>query len=116
MFSAKIYNRGRKSNETKNNIISSRKNSISAPIVQLKPEDAESIRKYALALGLTPQEEQALNGNQALLSHTLSLQQQHKIDPGTLRHKVLYSKTFSKEDKKKRTLNGRRQSEDCIIS
>lgn len=116
VFSAKIYNRGRKSNETKNSIISSRKNSISAPIVQLKPEDAESIRKYALALGLTPQEEQALNGNQALLSHTLSLQQQHKIDPGTLRHKVLYSKTFSKEDKKKRTLNGRRQSEDCIIS
>lgn len=83
----------------------------------MKPEDAESIRQYALALKLTPQEEQALNGNQALLSHTLSLQQQHKIDPGTLRHKVLNSKAFHhKDERKKRTINGRRQSEDCIIS
>ena len=80
--------------------------------VQLKPEDAESIRQYALALGLTPQEEQALNGNQALLSHTLSLQQQRKLDPGTLSRKGY--KSFNKEDKKK--MRGRRQSEECIIS
>lgn len=84
--------------------------------MQLKPEEAESIRQYALALGLTPQEEQALNGNQALLSHTLSLQQQNKIDPGTLRHKALSLKPPSKDDKKKRHINGRRQSEECIIS
>ncbi|KAG2231040.1 hypothetical protein INT48_007551 [Thamnidium elegans] len=116
VFSAKIYNRGRKSSDLRSSIINNNhKNTIPAA-VQLKPEDAESIRQYALALGLTPQEEQALNGNQALLSHTLLLQQQHKIDPGTLRHKVMNSKTFSKDEKKKRNINGRRQSEECIIS
>ncbi|KAI7850692.1 kinase-like domain-containing protein [Circinella umbellata] len=35
---------------------------------------AESIRKYSKALGLTPQEQRALIENQALLSHTLALQ------------------------------------------
>lgn len=87
----------------------------SSPPIQLKPEDAESIRQYALALGLTPQEEEALNGNQALLSHTLLLQQQHKIDPGTMRHKALTTKSLN-GDKKKRHLSGRRPSEECIIS
>jgi hypothetical protein len=81
----------------------------------LKPEDAESIRQYVLALGLTPQEQQALSENQALLSHTLSLPQPCKIDPGTLRHKVLTAKT-TRDDKKKRHVSGRRQSEECIIS
>ncbi|KAI7895905.1 uncharacterized protein EV154DRAFT_494138 [Mucor mucedo] len=117
VFSAKIYNRGRKSGEIRSSMISHPKNATGPVAVQLKPEDAESIRQYALALGLTPQEEQALNGNQALLSHTLLLQQQNKLDPGTLRHKVIHSKTFSKDEKKKRNnINGRRQSEECIIS
>lgn len=34
----------------------------------------ESIRKYSVALGLTPREEQALCENQALLTHTLAMQ------------------------------------------
>ncbi|GAN04190.1 protein kinase [Mucor ambiguus] len=117
VFSAKIYNRSRKSHDPSRTLPSTKGNSIrkSTP-VHLKPEDAESIRQYALALGLTPQEEQALNGNQALLSHTLSLQQQHKIDPGTLRHKALATRSLGKDEKKKRHINGRRQSEECIIS
>ncbi|CAO3589769.1 unnamed protein product [Absidia cylindrospora] len=36
---------------------------------------AESIRKYSRALGLTPQEQQALLENPALLSHTMALEQ-----------------------------------------
>ncbi|CEP17185.1 hypothetical protein [Parasitella parasitica] len=116
VFSAKIYNRSRKTHDIRV-IPNSKNNSIrkTSP-VQLKPEDAESIRQYALALGLTPQEEQALNGNQALLSHTLLLQQQNKIDPGTLRHKAMTTRSLGKDEKKKRHLNGRRQSEECIIS
>ncbi|KAI8645002.1 kinase-like domain-containing protein, partial [Parasitella parasitica] len=113
VFSAKIYNRSRKSHDIR--VIPNSKNSSirkTSP-VQLKPEDAESIRQYALALGLTPQEEQALNGNQALLSHTLLLQQQNKIDPGTLRHKAMTTRSLGKNEKKKRHLNGRRQSEEC---
>ncbi|KAI8983057.1 kinase-like domain-containing protein [Pilobolus umbonatus] len=134
VFSAKVYNKNRKSkqselnarvlgNMTNNDRIGSgsiRKSSISSPlspmgVVPLKPEDAESIRQYAIALGLTPQEQKALNANQALLSHTLLLQQQNKIDPGTLRQKALTAKAL-KEEKKKRHLSGRRQSEECVIS
>jgi hypothetical protein len=35
---------------------------------------AESIRKYSVALGLTAQEQLALCENQALLDHTLSME------------------------------------------
>lgn len=111
-----MYNRNSTSQDLSRNSISSNKNICkSIAPVQLKPDEAESIRQYALALGLTPQEERALNGNQALLSHTLSLQQQNKIDPGTLRHKALSLKPSSKDDKKKRHINGR-PSDECIIS
>ncbi|CAO3591706.1 unnamed protein product [Absidia cylindrospora] len=37
---------------------------------------ADSIRKYSQALGLTPQEQQALLENPALLSHTLALEEE----------------------------------------
>ncbi|OBZ87921.1 hypothetical protein A0J61_04023 [Choanephora cucurbitarum] len=90
------------------------------PIIQLRPEDAEHIRSYARALGLTPQEEKALNDNQALISHTLALQQQSKLDPGTLRQKAQQKQMHShREEKRKlRHLPGRKgtSSEECIIS
>lgn len=66
---------------------------------------AESIRKYSRALGLTPQEQRALSQNQALLSHTLALQH---MEPEAV--KTLIKK--SNKDRKK----GNGSDEDCIIS
>ncbi|RCH97480.1 hypothetical protein CU098_005443 [Rhizopus stolonifer] len=119
VFSAKIYNN--KSRKLVANENSKNRIRPFSPIAQLRPEQAESIRQCAIALGLTRQEEEALNGNQALLSHTLSLQQQHKIGLGTLRQKAQQQKQDSlhKENKKKRQQTNRRQSstnEECIIS
>jgi hypothetical protein len=45
-----------------------------AALLQDHPQ-AESILKYSRALGLTPQEQQALLENPALISHTLALEQ-----------------------------------------
>lgn len=45
-----------------------------ASLLQDHPQ-AESILKYSRALGLTPQEQQALLENPALISHTLALEQ-----------------------------------------
>ncbi|CAO3697467.1 unnamed protein product [Rhizopus stolonifer] len=69
---------------------------------QLKPEDAESIRQYVLTLGLTPQEQQALTANQALLSHALSLQRMNKTES--------FKQKAANKDTKKR--NSKKQSED----
>lgn len=73
---------------------------------QLKPEDAESIRQYVLTLGLTPQEQQALTANQALLSHALSLQRMNKTES--------FKQHKPSNNTKKRS--SRKQSEDCVIA
>ncbi|KAG1179258.1 hypothetical protein G6F70_005879 [Rhizopus microsporus] len=99
--SAKIYNRCRPSSlDSKACMMNN------ALFHQLKPEDAESIRQYVLTLGLTPQEQNALIANQALLSHALSLQRMNKAE-SFKQHKV------TSNIKKK---SNRKQSEDCVIT
>ncbi|KAG1444781.1 hypothetical protein G6F56_010155 [Rhizopus delemar] len=95
--SAKIYN---------SHQVDTKAGMSNALFQQLKPEDAESIRQYVLTLGLTPQEQQALTANQALLSHALSLQRMNKTES-------FKQKTANKDTKKR---NSKKQSEDCIIT
>ncbi|ORY99992.1 kinase-like domain-containing protein [Syncephalastrum racemosum] len=109
VFSAKIYNRSRDDRS------GSQDSARSMPEVTLNRQDmfsslenhpqAESIRKYSRALGLTPQEQRALSQNQALLSHTLALQH---MEPEAV--KTLIKK--SNKDRKK----GNGSDEDCVIS
>ncbi|KAL0080936.1 kinase-like domain-containing protein [Phycomyces blakesleeanus] len=51
-----------------------------SPPLQNHPQ-AESIRKYSKALGLTPQEQMALSANPALLSHTLAMEKIAGLNP-----------------------------------
>ncbi|KAI9019243.1 kinase-like domain-containing protein [Phycomyces nitens] len=51
-----------------------------SPPLQNHPQ-AESIRKYSKALGLTPQEQMALSANPALLSHTLAMEKIACLNP-----------------------------------
>ncbi|KAI9312374.1 kinase-like domain-containing protein [Dichotomocladium elegans] len=82
VFSAKIYNRGRQDlhgqpdssrSQSVPEITWNRPDHLGGVSLENHPQ-VENIRKYSLALGLTPQEQRALCENQALLSHTLALQ------------------------------------------
>ena len=70
--------------------------------------EAESIRKYSEALGLTPQEQRALSENQALLSHTLALQH---MNPEAVEKLVK-----KRKDRKKSQSAASGSTEDCTIS
>ncbi|KAI9269796.1 kinase-like domain-containing protein [Sporodiniella umbellata] len=64
---------------------------------QLNAADLKSIEHYIQTLGLTAQEQKALAGNEALLSHALSL---HRMEP---------VKSKGQKNRKKKT-------EECVIS
>lgn len=107
MFSAKIYNNQERKNiggrgQIPSEFIGSIKKKPSnqnngaadLPILRNHPQ-AESIRKYSIALGLTAQEQLALCENQALLDHTLSME---KLNNNTSKFKFIKRRnlTFKK--------------------
>ncbi|KAG0186626.1 hypothetical protein DFQ28_007527 [Apophysomyces sp. BC1034] len=112
VFSAKIYNRSRQERygshdsalRTVHEIpVNRRHHSVGTLSLKNHPQ-AENIRKYSQALGLTPQEQRALIENPALLSHTLAL---HRMNPEAM------------EKVKKRTRDGKKtvnEGEDCVIT
>lgn len=85
---------------------------------------AESIRKYSRALGLTAQEQLALCENPALLMHTMAME---KVSPSTLSPNSTTSATatvhdhnviekFIKKRRDRKSLTTTSQEEQCIIS
>ncbi|KAI9253366.1 hypothetical protein BDA99DRAFT_486350 [Phascolomyces articulosus] len=83
-----------------------RQDIFGTPSLENHPQ-AESIRKYSKALGLTPQEQRALIQNQALLSHTLALQH---MNPEAV------EKLIKKRKDCKSSSTASVSSEDCTIS
>ncbi|ORX63111.1 Pkinase-domain-containing protein [Hesseltinella vesiculosa] len=79
VFSAKIYNRNshretRSSRSELPNSFGIRRASTTRLRQLPSPQDQETVRKYALALGLTEQEQEALMAHPTLLSHTVALE------------------------------------------
>ncbi|KAF7732859.1 hypothetical protein EC973_000135 [Apophysomyces ossiformis] len=107
-----IYNRGRQERYGSHDSVlrtvhesplNRRHRSVDALSLKNHPQ-AENIRKYSQALGLTPQEQRALSENQALLSHTLAL---HKMNPEAV------------EKMRRRTKDGKKpfnEGEECVIA
>jgi hypothetical protein len=69
---------------------------------------AESIRKYSRALGLTAQEQIALCENPALLMHTIAMEKSMPHDDNVI-------EKFIKKRREKKSTTGA-QEEQCIIS
>ncbi|KAF7725761.1 hypothetical protein EC973_009378 [Apophysomyces ossiformis] len=106
VFSAKLYNQdgGRRRQPSCSSSMLQENDLINSADLSDHPQ-AESIRRYSKALGLTPQEQRALMDNPALLSHTLAMENIHHADPAVV------DKLMKKRGKK---LNGG-SDEQCIV-
>ncbi|KAI8089567.1 uncharacterized protein BX664DRAFT_297377 [Halteromyces radiatus] len=127
VFSAKIYNRN-SNKETKSSPRSSiptfgvRRASTTrlrqplASALRDHPQ-AESIRKYSRALGLTPQEQQALLENPALLSHTMALEESLRgtNGPNTITKSTIIDRFSNIKKTGDGTSNGIKDDQ-CIVS
>ncbi|KAI9359517.1 kinase-like domain-containing protein [Pilaira anomala] len=126
VFSAKIYNRSTGNNtinvtrghipqefSTKqiNKSNSLRETRSSSTTVSSHPQ-AESIRKYSRALGLTAQEQIALCENPALLMHTMSMEKTAIIPILASENETLIEKLIRKRHNSKK----HSADEQCIIS
>jgi hypothetical protein len=80
---------------------------------------ADSIRKYSRALGLTPQEQQALLDNPALLSHTMALEDSLRGNNGSSMASSAIIERFTSIKKNGgdiTSVGGKGQDDQCIIS
>lgn len=75
---------------------------------------AESIRKYSRALGLTPQEQKALCENPALLMHTIAMEKTPILPVAAVENETLIEKFIRKRHNSKKNSTG--HDEQCIIS
>ncbi|KAI8331532.1 kinase-like domain-containing protein [Chlamydoabsidia padenii] len=132
VFSAKIYNRNsnRETRTTQRSGLPStfgvkRANTtrVQQPLAMALRDhpQADSIRKYSRALGLTPQEQQALLDNPALLSHTMALEDSLRTNNGTsssMSSSAIIDRftSIKKNGGDITTIGGKGEGDQCIIS